>query len=305
MTEEEKRKLVDELHKPGRRYYQPRQVDIRRSDNNWQADLVDMSAYAKVNQGYRFILTVIDNFSKFAWARPLKTKNGVDVTKAMRSILEQGRQPRLLYVDQGKEFYNAHFKRLMDEYNIRLYSTLCNLHASICERFNRTLKTRMWKEFSFRGTYKWIDILPQLVLSYKTTKHRTIGMKPADVTVANANPLQRVYRERQPPLRKNPKFKVGDKVRVSKVKHVFQKGYTPSFTTEIFTVSAVKPTIPVTYRLKDYQDKPIQKGFYQEELTAAKYPDLNLIEKVLKRRGNRLYVKWLGFDSSHNSWIDS
>ena len=305
MTEEEKRKLVDELHKPARRYYQRRQVDIRGLDDNWQADLVDMSAYAKVNQGYRFILTVIDNFSKFAWARPLKTKNGVDVTKAMRSILEQGRQPRLLHVDQGKEFYNDHFKRLMDEYNIRLYSTFSNLHASICERYNRTLKTRMWKEFSFRGTYKWIDMLPLLVLSYNTTKHRTIGMKPADVTVADANPLQRVYRERQPPPRKKPKFKVGDKVRASKFKHVFQKGYTPSFTTEIFTVSAVKPTIPVTYRLKDYQDKPIQGGFYQEELTAAKYPDLYLIEKVLKRRGNRLYVKWLGFDSSHNSWIDA
>jgi len=90
---------------------------------------------------------------------------------------------------------------------------------------------------------------------------------------------------------KKPKFKVGDKVRVSEFNHVFQKGYLPSFTTDIFTVSAVKPTISVTYRLKDYQDKPIQGGFYQEELTAAKYPYLYLIEKVLKRRGNRLYVK--------------
>ena len=282
MSEQEKRALVAELLKQARRHYPRRQVDIRDLDDTWQADLVDMSAYAKVNRGYHYLLTVIDNFSKFAWAVPIKTKNGPDVTSAMRSILNQGRQPRRLHVDQGKEFYNAHFKRLMEEYNIRLYSTFSNLKASICERFNRTLKTKMWKEFSFRGTYKWIDILPDLVLSYNTSKHRTIGMKPADVTAANTNRLKKVYQQRLPPRQIKPKFKVGDKVRVSKYKHVFQKGYTPSFTTEIFTIDEVKPTIPITYRLKDYQDQPIQGGFYQEELTAAKYTDVYLIEKVLK-----------------------
>jgi len=85
-----------------------------------------MSAYAKVNGGYRFLLTVIDIFSKFAWAVPTKTKSGSDVTAAMRSVLEQGRQPRRLHVDPGKEFYNATFQNLMEEYNIRLYSTFSN-----------------------------------------------------------------------------------------------------------------------------------------------------------------------------------
>jgi len=97
---------------------------------------------------------------------------------------------------------------------------------------------------------------------------------------------------------------VGDKVRVSKLKHAFQKGYTPSFSSEIFEITAVKSTIPVTYRLKDYQDQTIEGGFYEQELTSVKYPDVYLIEKVLKRCGNRLFVKWLGFDSSHNSWIE-
>ena len=157
--------MVEELHRPARRH-----VDIREIDDTWQADLVDMSAYAKVNRGYRFLLTVIDIFSKFAWAVPTNTKSGSNITAAMRSVLEQGRQLRRLYADQGKEFFNAHFKRLMEEYNILLYSTFSNLKASICERFNRTLKTKMWKEFSFRGTYKWIDI-------FQSNKHQDILQK--------------------------------------------------------------------------------------------------------------------------------
>jgi len=222
----------------------------------------------------------------------------------MRTVLEGGHQPRRLHVDRGTEFYNASFKALMEEYGIHLYSTFSNLHATIIERWNKTLKTLMWKEFSFRGSYKWIDILQDMVTQYNETKHHTTGMKPSDVTHAHENRLKKIFERRKRPQPKKPKFKVGDKVRVSKFKHVFEKSFTPNFTTEIFEISAVKSTNPVTYRLKDYQDQPIQGGFYEEELTSVKYPDVYLVEKVLKRRGHRVYVKWLGFDSSHNSWIE-
>ena len=121
----------------------------------------------------------------------------------------------------------------MEEYNIRHYSTFSNLKASICERFNRTLKTKMWKEFNFRGTYKWIDILPDLVSKYNNTKHRTVKMKPKDVTSSTADPLKRIYQSR-PSVTSKPKFKVGDHVRVSKYKHAFEKGLTPNFTAESF-----------------------------------------------------------------------
>ena len=102
---------------------------------------------------------------------------------------------------------------------------------------------------------------------------------------------------------KRPKFKIGDKVRVSKFKNIFEKGYTPNWTTEIFTVDHVISTNPITYKLKDYRDQSIASGFYEQELLKVKYPDIYLVEKVLKKRGNTIYVKWLGFDSSHNSWI--
>ncbi|XP_043477141.1 uncharacterized protein LOC122509930 [Leptopilina heterotoma] len=162
----------------------------------------------------------------------------------------------------------------------------------------------MWMQFSLRGNYKWYDILPTLISNYNNTKHRTIGMKPKDVTSEDVEILkERISKLRKIPLRR-PKYKIGDKVRVSKYKNVFEKGYTPNWTTEIFTVDQVVSTQPVTYKLKDYQDQPISGGFYEEELLKVKYSDIYLVEKILKTRGNKVLVKWLGFDNSHNTWED-
>ena len=111
-----------------------------------------------------------------------KSKIGEDVTSAMKSVLAQGRVPKNLQVDSGKEFYNQSFANLMKHYNINLYSTFSNLKASICQRFNRTLKNKMWIQYSLQGNYKWLNILPHLISSYNDTKHQTIKMKPKNVT---------------------------------------------------------------------------------------------------------------------------
>ena len=149
-----------------------------------------------------------------------------------------------------------------------MYSIFSHLKASVCERFNRTLKNKMWMQFSLQGNSKWLDILKDLISSYNDTKHRTIGMKPKTVTEHNEKKLlfsvYKNYNVKQ--AVKKPKFKVGDKVRISKFKHVFEKGYTPNWTTEIFTVNRIMNTEPVTYILKDYQDKAIAGSFYEYEL---------------------------------------
>ena len=153
-----------------------------------------------------------------------------------------------------------------------------------------------------RGSYKWVDILPNLVKDYNGRVHRTIGIKPQDLTSKDE---ARILKKLSFKLKKlKAKFKKGDKVRISKAKHVFEKRYTPNFGTEIFTVVRVARTNPVTYHIKDYKEEPIAGGFYEQELTKVKYPDVYLVEKVLKRRKNQIYVKWLGFDNSHNSWIN-
>ncbi|XP_043465747.1 uncharacterized protein LOC122500740 [Leptopilina heterotoma] len=128
-------------------------------------------------------------------------------------------------------------------------------------------------------------------------------MKPKDVRKQDEKELLKRISKHRKILIKRSKFKVGDRVGISKNKHIFEKGYTPNWTTEIFTNSQVKSTKPVTYKLKDYQDQPIEGGFYEEEISKVKYSDIYLIEKVLKNRRDEVFVKWLGFDNSHNSWI--
>ena len=138
---------------------------------------------------------------------------------------------------------------------------------------------------------------------YNNTKHRTIKMKPKDVTKKHEKMLlETVYNYKN--NNRKFKFKIGDKVRISKYKHLFEKGYTPSWTTEIFTVRKRQPSYPATYLLKDYNNNPIDGGFYEFELQKTNYPKTYLIEKILIRAKGKLYVKWLGFDSSHNSWIN-
>ena len=133
-------------------------------------------------------------------------------------------------------------------------------------------------------------------------------MKPKDVTKSNENDVMHKFAAVK--RKKKPKFQVGDKVRVchlqgvSRAKQVFEIGYTPNWSTEIFSITKVASTNPVTYHLKDYCEQPISEGFYEQELQKVKYPDVDLVENIVKKRGNEVYVKWLRFDSSHNSWID-
>lgn len=300
--------LVNELHRQARKNFLRRPTIMRGIDDTLQADLVEMIPYAKQNGGMKYILTVINIFSKKGYARPVKDKSGPEVTKAMESILKSlGHPIHNLHVDNGKEFYNKPMKKLLANHGINMYSTFTTKKAAICERFNRTLKNKMWKKFSFRGSFKWIDILQPLIVEYNNTKHRTIKMKPNDVKYGDeSHLLNTAYRfnAQLAPLQKKTKFKLGDFVRISKYKHIFSKGYTPNWTTEIFKIRKVQQTEPPTYLLMDSKGVIIQGSFYNEELLLVGDPKLYLVEKIIKKNGDKVFVKWLGFDSSHNCWIN-
>lgn len=299
-----KEHLVNELHTSARKNFKRRKVIIKGINDLWQADLVEMIPYKNDNRGFRYLLTVIDAFSKFAWGIPVKSKSGSDVSKAMEKILIN-QSPINLQTDLGKEFYNTFFKNLMNRYKINHFSTYSSLKASIVERFNRTLKNWMWKLFSLNGNYKWINNLQFLIDKYNNTVHRTIKMKPINVNTQNEKKLlQTVYNNNNKiKTFRKPKFHVGDKVRISKYKHMFEKGYTPNWTTEVFEIHKIQITDPVTYILKDYQGHIIRGSFYEQELLKAKFPNTYLIQKILRKKGDSLYVKWLGFSNEHNSWI--
>lgn len=252
---------------------------------------------------------VIDVFSKRAWAIPLKNKTGAEVTKAMASIFATNPThiPRNLHTDEGKEFYNQSFQHLMKQHKINHYSTFNKTKASIVERFNRTFLNKLWPQLNLQGSHKWLHHLQPIIRQYNSSFHRTIKMRPIDVNEKNEERLlATVYKPNQTIMVDNKtKFNVNDYVRISKYKSLFEKGYTPSWSTEIFRIARILPTEPTTYRIADLNDKEINGCFYQHELQQAKQTDVYLVEKVIRRKGNKVLVKWLGFDSSHSSWIDA
>lgn len=298
-----KLQVVKELHRDARKHFPRRCSNMRGIADTLQADLIELPP----DRQMKYCLTVIDTFSKKAYAHPLKTKTAHEVTVAMRSILDSiGRRVKNLQVDMGREFYNAEMTNLCETRHINRYSSFSTMKAAIVERFNRTLKKKLYQQFSLNGDYKWVDILPDMLREYNTTRHRTIKMPPNDVDSDNEQHLlDTVYNYKRiiKPKISNT-FKIGDKVRLSKYKHVFEKGYLPSWTTEIFTISKIQYTEPITYLLVDWQGNEIKGSVYAEEMQLVKYPNVYLVEKILRKKGSKVYVKWLGFDNRFNSWID-
>lgn len=302
-----RKRIAKELHAQARRNYPRRAVTLKGLNDLYQADLVEMIPYARVNKGYKYIMTVIDCFSKYAYAIPVKNKTGDHVSKALDKILRKVRMKHL-QTDNGKEYYNSTVRALLDKYGVNHYSTYSEKKASIVERFNRTLKNMMYRVFTEQGTYKWYPtVLAELVKRYNDTPHRTIGMRPREVNVTNEKlVLEHINKKTANNLRrvKRTKFNVGDKVRISKFKRTFTKGYQPNWTNEVFTVDEIRPTIPITYYLRDHEDKVIRGSFYEHELIKSEVGNVYLIEKVVQRKGDRVKVRWLGFDGTHDTWIN-
>lgn len=298
--------LVNELHRAARKNFLRRQTQMRGVEDTLQADLVEMIPYASKNRNMKYILMVINIFSKKAYARPIKNKTGGEVTRAMRSILDSIKHPiKNLHVDRGTEFYNETMQKMLTDRGIHIYSTFSSKKAAIIERFNRTLKSKMWKIFSLRGSYKWTDVLSKLISDYNNTKHRTIGMKPNQVNKRNEQQLlNTVYNYKHTITSTNkPKFQIGDPVRLSKYKNLFEKGYTPNWTTEIFKIRKIVYSVPITYLIESLSGEEILGTVYAEELQLAKNSDLYLVEQIIHKKGDKCFVKWLGFDASHNSWV--
>ena len=290
--------LADELHKPIIRKFEKRKVYSAFKDNMWGADLADMQLLSKYNTGIRFLLCVIDIFSKYAWVVPLKDKKGISIVKAFRSILKQSnRKPNKIWVDKGSEFYNAYFKKWLRDNDIVMYLTHNEGKSVVAEKFIRTLKSKIYKYMTSISQNVYINKLDDIVDEYNKTYHTTIKMKPNDVkdnTYINADKAIN---------NKDPKFKVGDRVRISKYKNIFAKGYTPNWSEEVFVIKKVKNTVPWTYVINDLNGEDITGTFYEKELQKKNQEEFR-IEKVIRRKGDKRYVKWKGYNNSFNSWID-
>ena len=252
-------------------------------DETWSADLIDKSSLSKYNNNYKFILTVIDIFTKYAWAIPLKNKSGLSITNGFKLILvenpqggSESRKPEKLWVDRGSEFYNKTFKSLLKEHETELYSTYSDLKAVFIERFNRTLLHIINKPMFINGDGNWVNILNDAVLTYNNNIHSTINMTPVD---ASNNPDKVKYTFNFKNIK--PKFKVGDYVRNADKRNIFSKGYTSNWNRELFKVNEVLKTQPPTYKIEDINGEIIEGKYYEQELLKSEF-DFESNNKVLE-----------------------
>ena len=219
-----------------------------------------MQPLSRKNKGIKYLSCPIDLYSKYAFVIPLENKKGISVTNGFHKIIKQyNRKRNKIWVDQGGEFYNNIFKKRLSDNNIIMYSTYNEGKLVVAERFIRTLKSKLYKHMTAIGKDVYYDVLDDVVNKYNNTKHSTIKMKP--INVGNN---KRVYIDEH--SKKDSRFKVGDRVRISKFKNIFAKRYTPNWSSEIFIVDKVNDTVPHTYNLKDLNDEEILGSFYDREL---------------------------------------
>ena len=314
------------LHKqpPGSRF--KRRKTIASGINHiWQIDLVDLQSLAAYNDGYRYLLTCIDVFSRVARVVAIKNKTASTVVEAIKKMLDNAVQPCLkIQSDKGTEFKNTAVLSLLTDYNIEHYnSENDDINCSLVERFNRTLRSKMFRYFTQKNTNRYIDVLDDLIKSYNVTFHSAIKTSPAQVNAHNEREIYaRLYgdsisKQRQSLALSKFKLNVGDSVRILESKRVFRRGYLTRWSEEIYFIKYRHATDPHTFTIRDFNGETILGKFYASELQKIKTkPESQAykIERVIKTRKTKrkgrgaakvqYYVKWLGYPDSHNSWVD-
>jgi hypothetical protein len=275
-----------------------------------------MREFAKHNDNYNYILTIIDCFSKYGFAVPLRNKSGKEIIKALKLVFEK-RKCALLRTDRGTEFCNTSVRRYLNKENVVHFTSHDQeVKCAIVERFNRTLKEKMFKYFTANGSRRYLEELPNFLIAYNNSKHRIIKMTPSEVNKENeklvfkniygVNNLREAILNRKI---KNNKIliKPGDKVRKKYSTKPFNKGYYPNWTDQIFTIEkTIKGENQPVFTIKDFAGNLVNQRFYPQELQKIT-ENLHRIEKVLKtrvRKGKTEYfVKWLNYPSTYNSWV--
>ena len=296
------------LHKPRRKRFATLPTLTFGIDEQWQMDLVDMQKFSRYNKGVKYLLTVIDVFSKRAWAEPIKNKSAKEMVSALERIEKKlyPHRPLRIQTDDGKEFFNQSVQAWFKSRGYHHFSTKGDHKAAVLERWHRTLKERMFRAFTALNTLNYLDLLPQLIHTYNRTPHSTLGMAPIDVTPDNEQAVwNHVYGKRLRPSKKKPLLQKGDRVRLNKKHRPFKKGYLAGWTEEVFVIRHVRQNPLPTYKVNEWDGTPIKGSFYAEDLQKVDVDNESLfrIDKVLKRQKGHLLVRWKGWPSKYDSWI--
>jgi hypothetical protein len=286
-------------------------------DEQWECDIVDMQHLSRQNKGFKYIITIIDCFSKFLFAYPVKSKKSLEIISVFNKIFRY-RKPVKLRSDRGLEFDNKIFTMFCKKNDVTFFTSQDKqIKCAIVERVNRTLKAKMYRYFTHRGTQRYIDILQKLIDSYNSSYHRSIKMRPIDVNKSNESLVfQNLYNAKSfkdifyKEKMKNNSFKIGDTVRLKyDLNEQFDKSYYPLWTDQIFEVdNVINRKDKLLYTLKMGGEK-LARRFYPEELQKVKVDNDTIyrVEKIVKRRTvngrKEVFVKWLNYPPSFNQWI--
>ena len=270
--------FIDEIYsKPPKKNYPTNKTLIKSIDDTWSSDLLDMNDYGpKNNKGYRYILVVIDNFSKFGWTIPLKNKFSQSITDAFSEIIKSSnRKPNLLETDDGKEHVNKIFNEFLNNNKIKRYSRYTDKGAVFAERFNKTIRNLLKKPVFEKGNADWLSELPSVIKQYNNTIHHSIKMTPIQASKKSNQKL--VYNNLgDDRVKRQPKFKLGDLVRAADIKRVFSKGDSTNYSYKLYTITEViHNTIP-SYRI-DYLPER-----YNENLLLPTKLTLDENNKIMK-----------------------
>ena len=297
--------LSEELNKDVINKFERKKIIVNYIDEIHSCDLVDMIKYSKMNKGYKYIFTNIDIFSKYAWTFPIKSRKISDIKPCFEKIFKE-RKPKYIWSDQESSFFSKEMLKFFEDNNVKIYHTYSNLKAVVIERFNRSLRELMMKEFVKNNNTVYYNILPELIKKYNNRYHYTIKMKPINVNKKNEKHIKNtVYNYNI--TNKKPKFKIDDLVRISlKRRELFDKPTgNIKWSEELFKIFKINKSNVITYQLKDMNDEIIKGIFYEKELQLTKnISDEYIIEKILKTNKNKIYVKWRGYSNNFNSWID-
>ena len=304
-------------NKSVKRNFQRGRVIVAGIDDQFDADLASLVYYSDDNDGYKYLLVVIDIFSRYAWVQPLRDKTAPQIVSAFDKIIDGGRIPKRLRTDAAKDFTSEKFQKFVKEKNIVHFVTHNEKQANYVERFIKTLKSRISRYMIEKNSRRYIDVLQKIVTSYNHTWHSGIRSEPVNVNKDNEKQLWwQMYWPKEPYIKKKKKQKIkfalniGDRVRTTYIRTPFNRAYDSKWTGEIFKIFRrfIRQGQQI-YTLVDWYDNPVKGTFYEYELQKIEVTDDDMfkIEKILKYkgRGNKkeALVHWLGWPKQFDSWI--
>jgi IS30 family transposase len=300
------------MHRPLRRRFPRLKTRPSGLHTDWQADLAIFDKLAADNDGYKYLLVCVDVLSRKMYVAPVRSKSPKHVIEAFEQIFIglNGNLPHKIYTDRGLEFEAKRMHEFFKEKEIEKRVVFSpDVHASIAERANRTIKERLYRYFSEQNTVRWVDAVQKIVERINSTPNRTTGIEPEKVNFKNARKLyERLYKEDQRTDSRHP-LSTEQIVRISKEKGKFEKSFLPNYTDELFRVRFVNTShYPTSYKLADLDGEEIQGVFYREELVPTSFDETShRIAEVLKTRVRKgvkeHFVRWIGYGENHNSWI--